>query len=156
MKVINEILANNILIASIISNIFAQFLKVVFTYIIEKRWDWQLLISTGGKPSSHTATVTTLTVLLGAKYGFNSPYFAIAFIFSSIVIVDAVSVRKEVGKHAEVLNEIFFETSIGKRLRDLLEIEVFKELIGHSFIEVLMGFLFGLLVSIVDIVWFLK
>jgi len=156
MKIIYDILNNNILIASIISNIVAQFLKVIIFYLIEKEWDWSLLVSTGGKPSSHTSTVTTLTILLGAKYGFNSPYFTIAFILSSIVIVDALSVRREVGKHAKTMNEIFFETQLGKRLRETLDIEMFKELIGHSGIEVFMGFLVGLLIAVIDIIYFLK
>lgn len=150
------LLRNNILIASIISNIVAQALKVLFTYLVEKEWDFRMFISTGGNPSSHTATVTTLTILLGAKYGFDSPYFAIAFIFSSVVIVDAISVRREVGKHAKTMNDIFFETPLGKRLRETVDVEVFKELVGHSGIEVFIGFLVGLLVAIVDIVLFFK
>jgi Uncharacterized protein conserved in bacteria len=119
MKVILQLLSNNILIASIISNLVAQGLKVIIYYLIEKEWNWRMFISTGGNPSSHTATVTTLTILLGAKYGFDSPYFTIAFIFSSVVVVDAISVRREVGKHAKTMNDIFFETPLGKRLQEL-------------------------------------
>jgi acid phosphatase family membrane protein YuiD len=129
-------------------------LKVIFTYLIEKEWDWKMLTSTGGNPSSHTATVTTLTILLGAKFGFDSPYFSIAFVFSAIVVVDAISVRREVGKHAKTMNEIFFETPLGKRLRESIDIETFKELVGHSGIEVFIGFLLGLLIAIIDIIFF--
>ncbi|BAL80693.1 divergent PAP2 family protein [Caldisericum exile] len=155
MKVILQILSNNILITSIISNFVAQALKVLFTFLVEKKWDLQMFISTGGNPSSHTATVTTLTILLGVKYGFDSPYFAIAFIFSAVVVVDAISVRREVGKHAKTMNDIFFETPLGKRLRESIDIEVFKELVGHSGIEVFIGFLLGLLIATIDIIFFL-
>ncbi len=154
MNILTQLFSNNILIASIFSNIIAQVLKVIFTYLIEKEWDWEMLTSTGGNPSSHTATVTTLTILLGAKFGFDSPYFSIAFVFSAIVVVDAISVRREVGKHAKTMNEIFFETPLGKRLRESIDIETFKELVGHSGIEVFIGFLLGLLIAIIDIIFF--
>ncbi|MGC9100343.1 MAG: divergent PAP2 family protein [Caldisericum sp.] len=154
MNILTQLFSNNILIASIFSNIIAQVLKVIFTYLVEKEWDWEMLTSTGGNPSSHTATVTTLTILLGAKFGFDSPYFSIAFVFSAIVVVDAISVRREVGKHAKTMNEIFFETPIGKRLRESIDIETFKELVGHSGIEVFIGFLLGLLIAIIDIIFF--
>ncbi|MCI4463664.1 MAG: divergent PAP2 family protein [Caldisericum sp.] len=156
MKVILQLLSNNILIASIISNLVAQGLKVIIYYLIEKEWNWRMFTSTGGNPSSHTATVTTLTILLGAKYGFDSPYFTIAFIFSSVVVVDAISVRREVGKHAKTMNDIFFETPLGKRLQETVDIEVFKELVGHSGPEVFIGFLLGLLIAVIDIVFFFK
>ncbi|MGB9794005.1 MULTISPECIES: divergent PAP2 family protein [Caldisericum] len=154
MNILTQLFSNNILIASIFSNIIAQVLKVIFTYLVEKEWDWEMLTSTGGNPSSHTATVTTLTILLGAKFGFDSPYFSIAFVFSAIVVVDAISVRREVGKHAKTMNEIFFETPLGKRLRESIDIETFKELVGHSGIEVFIGFLLGLLIAIIDIIFF--
>ncbi|MGB9769500.1 divergent PAP2 family protein [Caldisericum exile] len=154
MNILTQLFSNNILIASIFSNIIAQVLKVIFTYLVEKEWNWEMLTSTGGNPSSHTATVTTLTILLGAKFGFDSPYFSIAFVFSAIVVVDAISVRREVGKHAKTMNEIFFETPLGKRLRESIDIETFKELVGHSGIEVFIGFLLGLLIAIIDIIFF--
>ncbi|MFU2157411.1 divergent PAP2 family protein [Caldisericum sp. AR60] len=154
MNILTQLFSNNILIASIFSNIIAQVLKVIFTYLVEKEWDWEMLTSTGGNPSSHTATVTTLTILLGAKFGFDSPYFSIAFVFSAIVVFDAISVRREVGKHAKTMNEIFFETPLGKRLRESIDIETFKELVGHSGIEVFIGFLLGLLIAIIDIIFF--
>jgi len=156
MKVFVQLFSNNILIAAVISNIVAQLLKVGIYYLSERKWDWSLFVSSGGNPSSHTSTVTTLTILLGAKYGFDSPLFAIAFVFSAVVIVDALSVRQEVGKHSKAMNEIFFDTFLGKRLRESIDIETFKELIGHSGPEVFLGFLVGLGIAILDIIFFLK
>lgn len=147
-----QLLKNDILIASIISNVLAQLIKVFLFFATEKKFNWKLFWSTGGNPSSHTSTVTTLTILLGAHYGFDSPYFAIAFVISSIVIVDALSVRREVGKHAKTMNEIFHETLLGKRLKEIIDIETFKELVGHSGSEVFMGFLIGTLVAAVDLI----
>lgn len=149
--IVISLLKNHILIASLVSNILAQFLKVIINYAVEKKFNWKLFWSAGGNPSSHTSTVTTLTILLGFYYGFDSPYFAISFVLSSIVIIDALSVRREVGKHAKTMNEIFQETILGKRLKEIVDIETFKELVGHSFPEVLMGLLIGLFVAVIDI-----
>ena len=96
--------------------------------------------------------MATLTILLGARYGFNSPYFTIAFIISAIVIVDALSVRREVGEHAKTLNEIFADKILGKRLKEIVDAKVFKELIGHTVFEVFTGFLLGILVAALDLI----
>ncbi len=153
---IRELLKNDILIFTIISNIVAQSIKVFLGYMRTKRFDWRLAISTGGNPSSHTSSVTTLTVLLGAKYGLNSPYFTISFIFGSIVIIDALGVRREVGEHSKTMNEIFFETALGKRIGEIVDIKKFKELVGHTGSEVFAGFILGILIAIIDILLFPK
>ena len=44
-------------------------------------------------PSSHSAIVCSLAVLIGRQYGFDSGIFAIAFVFAFIVMYDAAGVR---------------------------------------------------------------
>ena len=151
-EILKQIFTNDVLIAFLISSFLAQLLKVVITQPKDKKFQWNLFFSAGGNPSSHTSSMTTLTILLGARYGFNSPYFTIAFIVSGIVIVDALSVRREVGEHSKTLNDIFSETIVGKRLKEIIDIKVFREFIGHTVIEVFTGFLFGILIAVLDLV----
>ncbi|PIX29417.1 MAG: divergent PAP2 family protein, partial [Caldiserica bacterium CG_4_8_14_3_um_filter_35_18] len=92
------------------------------------------------------------TLLLGARYGFNSPYFSITFVLSGIIIVDALSVRREVGEHSKTLNEIFADKILGKRLHEIVDVKIFRELIGHTVFEVFTGFLLGILVAVLDLV----
>ncbi|NIA12109.1 MAG: divergent PAP2 family protein [Nitrospiraceae bacterium] len=153
---IKQLLNNNILIFTIISNIIAQSMKVILGYTRTGKFDWKLGISNGGNPSSHTSTVTTLTILLGARYGLNSQYFTISFILAFIVIIDALGVRREVGEHSKTMNEIFFETALGKRIGELVDIKKFKELIGHTGLEVSTGLLLGTIIAIIDILMFPK
>jgi len=87
---IKGLFTNDILIFSVISSITAQMLKVIFNFAQKKKINWRLAISPGGSPSSHTAAMTTLTLLLGARYGLNSPYFTISFVVASIIVVDPV------------------------------------------------------------------
>jgi hypothetical protein len=51
----------------------------------ENRWDPKQLVGSGGMPSSHSATVTALTVAVGLQEGFGSSLFATAAIFASVV-----------------------------------------------------------------------
>ncbi len=153
---LKQFFTNDILWFSMLSNILAQFIKVLVNYIHTKKLDLKLAFSTGGNPSSHTATVTTLTIILGTRYGFNSPYFTIAFITAGIVIIDALNVRREVGEHSKTMNEIFLETSWGKKIAELIDVKTFKELVGHTGSEVVAGFILGVIVAIIDILIFNK
>ncbi len=150
-KAWNEFIHNDILIAAIISNFAAQFLKVLTEYTRTHRINWKIAVSTGGNPSSHTSTVTTLMILLGYRYGLNSPLFTIAFILAAIVVIDALSVRREVGEHSKTMNEIFLETPWGRKIAEMIDVKKFRELIGHSGLEVFMGFLLGIVVAVLDI-----
>ncbi|OIP13478.1 MAG: hypothetical protein AUJ99_01975 [Caldisericum sp. CG2_30_36_11] len=151
-EILIQIFTNDILIAAVISSFLAQFMKIIVTHSEGKNFQWNLFFSSGGNPSSHTSAMTTLTLLLGARYGFNSPYFSITFVLSGIIIVDALSVRREVGEHSKTLNEIFADKILGKRLHEIVDVKIFRELIGHTVFEVFTGFLLGILVAVLDLV----
>jgi len=151
-EILIQIFTNDILIAAVISSFLAQFMKIIVTHSEGKNFQWNLFFSSGGNPSSHTSAMTTLTLLLGARHGFNSPYFSITFVLSGIIIVDALSVRREVGEHSKTLNEIFADKILGKRLHEIVDVKIFRELIGHTVFEVFTGFLLGILVAVLDLV----
>jgi hypothetical protein len=73
-------------------------------------------------------------------------------VLSGIIIVDALSVRREVGEHSKTLNEIFADKILGKRLHEIVDVKIFRELIGHTVFEVFTGFLLGILVAVLDLV----
>ena len=138
-------MVNKILLFSFISLTLAQFLKI-FTI---KPFSITNIIGSGGFPSSHSSFVSTLTVLIGLKYGFKSDLFAIVLIFSLIVTYDASGVRRAVGEQANVLNRLINHLNIKNIERDpeILK-EDLKELIGHTPIEVFAGVLLGVLVAL--------
>jgi len=132
-------------LASLISGLLAQFLKVLIGFRQTRRFRIERLMDTGGMPSSHTALVTTLTIGVAIYSGIDSAVFSIVLIFSMYIIFEAAGLRQEVGKQARVLNEL---------IDDLLETHHFntarlKELVGHTWGEVSVGFLVGLLVALV-------
>ena len=63
-----------------------------------------LITSTGGMPSSHSAAVSSLTTALILEYGFNSPYVAISTVFAVIIMFDSMGVRRQSGEQGIVLD----------------------------------------------------
>ena len=146
MRYIQEILANRILWVGIISWFAAQFMKIVFTAIIEKRWDFsRLFFGLGGMPSSHSSLVCGLATSVGLARGFYSVEFAMCTMLAFIVMTDAAGVRRSAGKQAAVLNKI---------VQDLVEAgewpstEKLKEMLGHTPFQVVIGGLLGILIAL--------
>ena len=145
MNALSELISNKVLWVAVLSWFIAQFLKVVITLLQEHRLDLSKFWASGGMPSSHSSFVMALTGSVGRLYGFDSTYFAIAMVFSFIVMYDAANVRLEAGKQAAVINQII------KLLENpgLNPEERLKEILGHTPLQVLAGGILGVLVSII-------
>ena len=137
---------NYLLVCAFTGWFMAQFIKCV-RYIIKKRsFDFRLIMSSGGMPSSHSATVCALVVATAKVSGTNSVEFALAFILAFIVMYDAAGVRRAAGEQAKVLNRMAKELSDGDtRYLD----KNLKELIGHTPLQVIMGALLGIVIALV-------
>lgn len=131
-------------IAALISVVSAQICKPIVYFLQHGEFKFLRVLDTGGMPSSHTALVTTLTVGVGVYRGINSVLFGISLIFSLYFIFEATGLRQEVGKQAKVLNEIIDKVSKTHHL-DTREL---RELVGHTWAEVLGGFALGLFVAL--------
>ena len=119
----------------------AQAIKIPTYWLVEKKIDWMRFFGSGGMPSSHTAFVVSLTIMIGALEGFNTSLFALSFIMAAVVMYDATGVRKETGNQGQVINEILRKVLInGEQIAD----DDLKELVGHTKVEVLGGALVGL------------
>jgi acid phosphatase family membrane protein YuiD len=101
---ITELLQNRVLIAAVAAWVVGQFLKFPLEYILNKRWNWGILFSSGGLPSSHSALVTAVALSIGFHEGFDTSIFALAVAIGMIVIYDAAGVRRQAGIHAERIN----------------------------------------------------
>jgi len=134
-----EILLNGLLAAT-----SAQLLKL-FGYLIKYRqFNFKVLTTTGGMPSSHSAGVIGMATTAGIVDGFTSSVFAIAFGFSLVVMYDAAGVRRSAGKIAAVLNRI--KEDIYAHKPELIG-EKLKELLGHTPLEVYIGALLGIVIA---------
>lgn len=134
---------HRVAVAALIAGLAAQLVKVVLELVRTGRLNLLRFFDNGGMPSSHTALVTTLTIGVARDVGMSSALFAVTFLFSLYFIFEAAGLRQEVGKHARLLNELADEL----RQSHHLDRRRLKELVGHTWNEVVGGFVFGLLVS---------
>ena len=142
------IFQNPVFIATMVTSFLAQILKLPMCYLRTKDWDWSLLFSTGGMPSSHSAVVTAAAVGVGHYAGFNTPLFGLAFAVASVVIYDATNIRRQAGFHAQQINRIIKELFAGEA-NPVEEVRELREVLGHSPAEALGGVILGILVNLV-------
>ena len=57
-----------------------------------------------GMPSSHSAFVSSMTIVLGLTQGFSSPIFGLSLAISALTINDALKLRQYLGQQGAVLN----------------------------------------------------
>ncbi len=145
MNVLEAIFTNKTVVAALIGWFGAQGFKVLSTLVKYKKFDLERVMGSGGMPSSHTATITAATFSIGNNYGFDSPVFGLGLCISMIVMYDAAGVRMAAGKQAKVIKMIIRE--IGEH-RITYEGEL-KELLGHTYMEVFVGFVLGIIIGLV-------
>ena len=121
---------------------FIQLFKVINDRITTKKWHWRRMFGAGGMPSSHSATTVCIATMMGRYEGFDSPIFALSFLFAMIVMYDATGVRRAVGKQAKVLNDILSNTKTNN-------MEKLQEMIGHTPFQVACGAIIGLIVGVI-------
>lgn len=119
-----------------------QLFKVIYDRCETGKWHWKRIMGTGGMPSSHSAVVVSLSTLIGKEFGIESPYFAISFIFSLIVMYDAAGVRRAVGEQAKILNDIMSD-------KKTTNAQKLQEMTGHTPFQVIVGALIGFLAGII-------
>ncbi len=120
----------------------AQIAKYLIKSIRTKSFrQMNLLYLSGDMPSAHTATVIAMTTVIGLVDGFGSGLFALAAIFSAVVMYDAVMVRRSSGEQGAALLAYFTEIK-----RKGVPPRVAK---GHTPLEVFVGALWGISVALV-------
>ena len=127
------------LVTALLSNILAQVLKTVVYYYRTGKWDFHWVIASGGFPSSHSSTVTALSLSIGIQEGFDSAIFAVTTIFSFIVMYDACHVRYYSGKNIELTQQLVkdLREMTGLHFDDPIYQEKLKNVLGHKFVEVI-------------------
>ena len=97
MQDIGNILDNRVLLVALVACVIAQLLKLIIEVIQNRKLSVQVLVTTGGMPSSHSALVTALATGVGQTVGWSSSEFAVATGFAIIVMYDAAVVRQAAG-----------------------------------------------------------
>lgn len=135
--------ANPSFVSGLFAWAFAQLIKMLLNFSVERKSDFRILFSSGGMPSSHSALCTALSTSVALCQGVGDSLFPVCLGFSLIVMYDAIGVRRHAGMQAEVLNmivaDLFHGHPISKRK--------LKELLGHTPSQVIAGAVLGILVA---------
>ncbi len=125
----------------------AQLLKGIINLLMNRTCSLDILLGSGGMPSSHSATVCALTVAIGYDCGTASPIFGVCCIFAFVVMYDAMGVRRETGNQGRVINDMI---RLFEDMGQPIPVDrKFKELVGHTPLQVVCGALLGLAVGFV-------
>lgn len=133
------------LVAILITVLISQFMKVLHHYNEHKQLDWRIFFADGGMPSSHTALVVSLVMVILFETGFSLLFVAV-LVFALITMNDAMRVRYETGQEAKAINLLVRKNKV-KFVR-------LNEQEGHTFVQVAVGTILGLLIPyIVYALW---
>jgi uncharacterized protein len=99
------------------------------------------LIGYGGLPSNHSAIVSSIAALIAFREGMNTPAFGVAVTLAFIVLLDANSLRRQVGKHAAAINALNAGNGIESGLRERMG-HTRMEIVAGIFVGVSVGYLF--------------
>jgi acid phosphatase family membrane protein YuiD len=143
------VFSNPVLIAALTAWAIAQIIKVPLEYVQTHKWNWSLLLRAGGMPSSHSALVAGIAHGIGLFNGFDTSLFALSVAFAMVVIYDATGIRRQAGKHAEMINAMINDLASGHPLKE----EQLREVLGHTPLEALGGLILGIVTA--QIAWFI-
>jgi len=96
------------------------------------------LIGYGGLPSNHSAIVSSMAALIAFRDGIATPAFGVAVTLAFVVVLDANSLRQQIGKHAVAIN----------KLADKMpNHQILRERMGHTRWEIAAGIAVGIAVA---------
>jgi len=131
-----------VLVAAFTAWFLAQVMKVPLEFARTRKTNWALLLRAGGMPSSHAALVAATAHGIGLWYGFDTPLFALGVAVAMVVVYDATGIRRQAGKHAELINAMIDDVTSGHPPPG----ERLKEVLGHTPAEAFGGLLLGLII----------
>ena len=99
------------------------------------------LYLSGNMPSAHTATVASMTTIVGLMEGVNSAIFGVVLLLAVVVMYDAMMVRRSVGEQGEAIHALIKHTKS--------TITPPRAAKGHTPVEVAVGALVGVIVGAV-------
>ncbi len=135
----NELLSPY-LVAVALGWAIAQGLKYIYVAIKKRSFgDFRLLYASGSMPSAHTTTVIAFVTVVAFKDGINSGLFGLAALFASVVMYDAVMVRRSVGEQGGAIQQLIRLQSAVMKLPRAAK--------GHTPLEVLAGVFLGVLIG---------
>jgi uncharacterized protein len=144
-----HVFANPVFLSAISSWLIAQILKsCIMLFRNRPRSAREILLNilwtTGGMPSSHSAVVAALATSAAFVEGPGSTLFFVTLFYAMLTFRDALGVRRAAGAQAKVLNQLIRDLSTRFRIHA----KPVKEIHGHTISEVFLGALLGFFIAV--------
>jgi acid phosphatase family membrane protein YuiD len=130
-----------IVVIPLIVGMITQTTKFV-VFSIRHGINWNYFLTHGHMPSMHSALVSSLVVVVGYLEGINTGVFAISVVFALIILDDALRIRMHLGDQGRYLNMMIQALNLDRKKYPRL-----KERVGHRWSEVIVGILFGVVLT---------
>lgn len=128
------------IIAALAGWIVSQFAKYVVASIKNGRLaSYRQLYLSGHMPSAHSATTVAVLVVIGLRDGIDSGLFGLAAVFTSVVLYDAMMVRRSSGEQGIAITGLIKEQKS--------KVPLPRVAMGHTPLEVAVGSLLGVVVG---------
>jgi|SaaInlStandDraft_4_1057021.scaffolds.fasta_scaffold72689_1 uncharacterized protein len=139
---LGQVFSNDIVLSVIFAYTLASIIKIFFYWLGTNKWNLMVFFKTGGMPSSHTATIVAMA---SSVYFLEGPsnLFMVCLIVSSIIIADAIGLRRSVGKQAQIINKVTDEFKHFKKFKT----KRLYELVGHTPKQAIAGLVLGVFVA---------
>ncbi|MBQ4536012.1 MAG: divergent PAP2 family protein [Lachnospiraceae bacterium] len=147
MDTLQMLFTNKLFVIPLLAWMVAQILKTIIHFIVTKEFVAERLMGNGGMPSSHSSTVCAMATAVYFEYGVSGYEFPMALLFAIIVMHDAMNVRLETGLQAKLLNDIM-DTFKSMGRSEYSSQKMLKEFVGHTPLQVLMGAILGVVLTI--------
>ncbi len=140
-----------IILIPLIVGAITQVLKITIKLAKGQSFHRGILIGYGGMPSTHTAFSLSVLILVWLYEGIFSSVFAVAMVFTILIIRDALGLRRYLDEHSKAINRLVRELPNGKQNGFSIQIEK----IGHTLPEVLGGAILGIVLTLL-LYWLLS
>ena len=144
---------NSVIFLGILAWLVAQGIKCLIDLATRKKFNWKRFWESGGMPSSHSAFVCSIAMGIGFREGFNSSFFALAFMIAMVVMYDAMGVRRAAGEQAEAINDLREKFTGDQEDEDAFPDwgKPLREALGHKPTEVITGAVLGAAISLLSL-----
>ncbi len=127
-----------------------QFIKFTLSTIKNGEIKIKYIFRPGHMPSAHSAFVISLVTVVAYFDSIFSTTFTISLVLAYIVIYDALIIRTNIGYNGKAINNLVKEiNTINKE-----NYPAMKEVVGHSFWEIVIGSILGFILSALLIILF--
>ncbi|MFZ1242686.1 MAG: divergent PAP2 family protein [Candidatus Saccharimonas sp.] len=128
------------ILAVALSWIIAQGIKYIVAIVKDRNVHHlrQLYLS-GNMPSAHSATVVSMATIIGLTQGIDTPLFGLATLFASVVMYDAMMVRRSSGEQGIAVQQLIKETHSKAQLPRAAKGHTPEEVLAGAFLGAIIG-----------------